>query len=87
MRKDYHSVTPGLAPADELRHFKAVVRSLMNQAESILAEIELAAHGKALEDKIAVLDHCLDYTRRMCEPESDPCHVPAIKVDSPPGIC
>jgi len=41
------------------------VRSLMNQAESILAEIELTAHGKAMEDKIAMLDHCLDYTRRL----------------------
>ncbi|HUW29993.1 MAG TPA: hypothetical protein VM223_00115 [Planctomycetota bacterium] len=87
MQNKIRNMAPGLAPADELSHFKAVVRSLMNQAESILAEIELSAHGKAIEDKIAMLDHCLDYTRRLCEPDSDPCHIPAIEVDSPPGLC
>ena len=56
-----------VAEAEEMRHFKAVIRSLMGQAESILADIELSARGKGLEDKIAALDHCIDYTRRLCE--------------------
>ena len=56
----------GLTPDEELTHLKAVVSSLMVQAESILAELELVAEGKSVEEKISMLDHCLDFTRRLC---------------------
>ena len=68
--QDVHETQPMsavVAQAEELRHFKAVIRSLMVQAESILADIELSARDKGLEENIAALDHCLDYTRRLCE--------------------
>jgi len=62
---------PGLAQAvsntEQLRHFKAVVKSLMDQAESIIADMELSAQGSGMEEKIAMLDHCIDYTRRLCD--------------------
>jgi len=52
---------------EQLRHFKALVKSLMGQAESIIADMELSAQGSGMEEKIAMLDHCIDYTRRLCE--------------------
>ena len=56
-----------LPPEKELMHFKAVVRSVMIDASKVLANIELLSHGAELEEKIALLDHYLDYTRRLCE--------------------
>jgi len=56
-----------LPPEKELVHFKAVVRSVMIDASKILANIELLSHGAELEEQIALLDHYLDYTRRLCE--------------------
>ena len=56
----------GLTPSEELVHLKAVVRSLMNQAESILSEIELLTQERGVEEKILMLDHCIDFTRRLC---------------------
>lgn len=35
----------GLPPEKELKYFKAVVRSLMNDASKVLANIELLSHG------------------------------------------
>ncbi len=64
---DSQAAPQSVANAEELKHFKAVVKSLIGQAESILAEIELSAGGNGVEEKIAMLDHCLDYTRRLCE--------------------
>ena len=66
MKSETAAFTRTLTPSEELRHFKALVRSLMDQAGSILADIELAARGKGVEEKIAMLDHCIDYTRRLC---------------------
>ena len=56
-----------VSESEELRHFKAVVKSLMNQAQSLLGDLELSAHGENIEEKIAALDHCVDFTRRLCE--------------------
>ena len=61
-----------LSPAEQLTHFKAVVKSLMDQAGTILAEIDLHAAGKGIEERISMLDHCLDYTRRLCERSGRP---------------
>ena len=56
-----------LPPEKELMHFKGVVRSVMIDASKVLANIELLSHGAELEEQIALLDHYLDYTRRLCE--------------------
>jgi len=39
----------------------------MNDASKVLAEIELLSHGAEIEEQIHLLDHYLDYTRRLCE--------------------
>lgn len=39
----------------------------MNDASKVLAEVELFSHGAEIEEKIALLDHYLDYTTRLCE--------------------
>ena len=56
-----------LSPEKQLMHFKAVVRSVMIDASKVLANIELLSHGAELEEQIDLLDHYLDYTRRLCE--------------------
>lgn len=56
-----------LPPEKELMHFKAIVRSVMIDASKVLANIELMSHGAELEKQISLLDHYLDYTRRLCE--------------------
>ena len=48
-------------------HFKAVVRSVMLDASKVLANIELLVHGTEVEEQMSLLDHYLDYTRRLCE--------------------
>ena len=57
----------GLPPEGELKYFKAVVRSLMNDASKVLARIELLSHGAEIEEGIHLLDRYLDNTRRLCE--------------------
>ena len=52
---------------EELKHFKAVVRSVMMDASKVLGYIELEVHGAEIEEQISLLDHYLDYTRRLCE--------------------
>ena len=54
-----------LPPEKELMHFKAVVRSIMMDASKVLGYIELEAHGAEIEEQISLLDHYLDYTRRL----------------------
>ena len=61
------SPTRKLSPEEELKHFKAVVRSIMMDASKVLGYIELEVHGAELEEQIALLDHYLDYTQRLCE--------------------
>lgn len=50
-----------------LVHFKAVVKSITNDASKVLGEIELACQGGEIEEKISLLDHYLDYVGRLCE--------------------
>ncbi len=57
----------GLPAEEELKYFKAVVESLMNDASKILAHIELLSHGAEIEKEIHLLDHYLDHTRRLYE--------------------
>ena len=59
-----------LPPEKELMHFKAVVRSIMMDASKVLGYIELEAHGAEIEEQISLLDHYLDYTRRLCESDT-----------------
>jgi hypothetical protein len=67
MENPYSSPTRKLSPEEELKHFKAVVRSIMMDASKVLGYIELEVHGAELEEQIALLDHYLDYTQRLCE--------------------
>jgi len=65
-KSDNHSPRK-LTPEEDLKHFKAVVRSVMMDASKVLGYIELEAHGAEMEEQISLLDHYLDYTRRLCE--------------------
>lgn len=56
-----------LTSEEELMHFKVVVKGLMNDASKVLAEIELISKGDEMEEKISLLEHYLDYTKRLCE--------------------
>ena len=73
MKKADESSSEGkkLPPEEELKHFKAVVKSLMNDASKVLAEIELLSHGAEIEEKISLLDHYLDHTTRLCESDRE----------------
>jgi len=63
------SSLPMRSPEEELKHFKAAVRSVMIAASKTLAHIELLSHGAGIEE-ISLLDHYLDYTQRLCESET-----------------
>jgi hypothetical protein len=56
-----------LPPEEELRHFKGVVKSPMQDASKVLAELELEVSGPEAERLIELLDHYLSYTERLCE--------------------
>ncbi|MEA2005352.1 MAG: hypothetical protein U9O50_03725 [Acidobacteriota bacterium] len=60
-----------LPPEERLKHFKNVVKSLMNDASKVLGEIELLPHGAEIKEKISLLDHYLDYTTRLCENDKE----------------
>jgi hypothetical protein len=68
MGKPDSSSTRKLSPEEELKHFKAVVRSVMMDASKVLGFIELEAHGAEMEEQISLLDHYLDYTRSGMHP-------------------
>jgi len=60
--------SPRELPTEEtLKNFKAVVRSVMIDASKVLGHIELLVHGEEIEEQMSLLDHYLDYTRRLCE--------------------
>jgi len=61
------SVSQKLPPEEELKHFKNVVRSAMDDASKALGFIELYADGAEIEEQIRLLDHYIDYTKRLCE--------------------
>jgi hypothetical protein len=46
-----------LPPEVELRHFKGVVKSLMQDESKVLAELELEVSGPEDERLIELLDH------------------------------
>ncbi|MBI4645829.1 MAG: hypothetical protein HY738_04300 [Bacteroidia bacterium] len=56
-----------LTPEEKIKHFKNVVKVLMNDASKVLAEIELISKGDEMEEKISLLNHYVDYTKRLCE--------------------
>ena len=49
-----------LPPEEELKYFKAVVRSVMTDASKVLGHIELLVHGTEIEEQMSLLDHYLD---------------------------
>ncbi len=67
MEKQDDSSHRKLPPEEELKHLKAVVRSVMMDASKVLGHIELLVHGAEIEEQMSLLDHYLDYTRRLCE--------------------
>ena len=70
MENPEHPLDKRLPPEKELMHFKGVVRSVMIDASKVLANIELLSNGAELEEQIELLDHYLDYTRRLCESDT-----------------
>ncbi len=68
--KNPDSSLPKITPEKELKHFKAIVRSIMLDASKTLALIELLSHGAEIEEEISLLDHYLNYTERLCERET-----------------
>ena len=56
-----------ISPEAELKHFKAVVRSIMIDASKTLGHIELLSQGNEIEEEISLLDHYLDYTESVCK--------------------
>lgn len=68
--KNPDSSLPKITPEKELKHFKAIVRSIMIDAFKTLAPIELLSHGAEIEEEISLLDQYLNYTERLCESET-----------------
>ena len=62
----------------ELKHFKNVVKSLMNDASKVLADIELLSCGSEIVEKISLLNHYLDYTTRLCR-NNNMNHTPVLE--------
>ena len=60
-----------LPPEEELKHFKAIVRSVMMDASKVLGHIELLVHGAEIEEQMSLLDQYLDYTQRLCESHNE----------------
>lgn len=56
-----------LPPEEELRAFKKLVKSLMQDASEVLGQIELEVSGAEAERLVELLDHYLSYTERLCE--------------------
>ena len=56
-----------LPPEEELRAFKKLVKSLMQDASEVLGQIELEVSGAETERLIELWDHYLSYTERLCE--------------------
>ena len=67
MEKQNGSSPRKLAIEKELKYFKAVLRSVIMGASKVLGHIELLVHGAEIEEQMSLLDHYLDYTRRLCE--------------------
>ena len=60
-----------LTPEEELKHFKNVVKSLMEESSKALVNIDLFSHGVEIKEEISLLSHCLDFTIRLCEGDEE----------------
>ena len=60
-----------LTPEEELKHFKNVVKSLMEESSKALVNIELFSHEVEIKEEISLLSHCLDFTLRLCEVDEE----------------
>jgi len=60
-----------LTPEEELKHFKNVVKSLMEESSKALVNIDLFSHGIEIKEEISLLSHCLDFTIRLCEGDEE----------------
>ncbi len=81
MTESKNSMSQQLSPEEELGHFKNVVSSVMDDASKALAFIELHAHGAELEEQLDILDHYIDYVRRLCKGDKGATVVPFVFVD------
>ncbi len=64
-----------LTPEEELKHFKNVVKSLMEESSKALVNIDLFSHGVEIKEEISLLSHCLDFTIRLCESDEEEAHI------------
>ncbi len=60
-----------LTPEEELKHFKNVVKSLMEESSKALVNIDLFSHGVEIKEEISLLSHYLDFTIRLCEDDEE----------------
>ena len=60
-----------LTPEEELKHFKNVVKSLMEESSKALVNIELFSYGVEIKEEISLLSHCLDFTIRLCKGDEE----------------
>ncbi len=60
-----------LPPVLVLKYFKATVRSLMKDASEVLERIARSSPEPEAREDIYLLEHYLDYTRRLCEEKDD----------------
>jgi len=56
-----------LAPRDELRAFRDLVRSLTDDATSALAELQMWCQDAEQLERCYLVHHYLDYMKRLCE--------------------
>jgi hypothetical protein len=65
--KGQYSVNRKLELNESLTYFKSVIKNLMKNASKVLGEIELGCSAPEIKEKISLLDHYIDYARRLCE--------------------
>jgi len=65
--QDLHKSERNVSPGEKLRLFKGVVKSLMNDADKVLAEMVLDSTSPEIEEHIHHLGHIVDHTQRLCE--------------------
>lgn len=65
--KNQYSVNRKLELNEALTHFKSVIKNLMKNASRVLGKIELGCSIPEIKEKISLLDHYLECTRRLCD--------------------
>ena len=68
---DFLATGKKLTPEEELKHFKNVVKSLMEESSKALVNIDLFSRGVEIKEEISLLSHCLDFTIRLCEGDEE----------------